>query len=392
MGKLAACLLAVSLVTLVITHFSRGADADRGRDGRPAVVVDRAVTLRPGSDFAEDLRRSVEAVNRGQVDVLRFTAGEFVMPAGLKLNRRMGEGGLAITGAGEGITRLLFTEVDCGLEVRLDTDIRRTVESPSFRLENLSLVARGNCGTAVRLMRGSQDLRGGTAAKMLSKLSIDSLKGGWSEGIVCSDLAFCSFKDITLRMPRPGATGILITGDTAPVDHHLSGIRVLSANTGIRIEGDVEGVYIDQATLIGVEVGIEWNTTGHEPLLALSGSHISARQACVRANNLLQPVITGNLLYQAGPDHPWTGIDIITERSTAYDLLQISHNTLHGNPNHKHPTTGISIEAGSAGALHSNVFSAVSTGIRLGAKAEGIEPASNVFSKTGKPLHRGARK
>lgn len=347
----------------------------------------RVIVLRPGSNFDQELHAATEAVNEGRADVMQFAPGEFQIDHSLQLTKRMNEGGVRISGAGPGITKLVFSGEGTGIDVRLDTDIKNTSQEPSFRLEELSLVASGKCGTAVEVMKRDPNTRGGTSPKLFSNLVIEGAKGGsWAAGIRATDTTFCSFRDITLRLPRVDAVGIWITGTTAPVDHHLSGIRVLSADTGIKVGGNVEGVYIDQLTMIGVDVGIDWDTAGHEPLLALSGSHISARVACVRANNILQPVITGNLLYQAGGKQAWTGIDIITERATPYDLLQISNNTLHGNPNHTEPNTGISIMAGSGGVINANVFSAVDTGIRLGKQAAALKPSNNVFKNTPKHL------
>ena len=350
---------------------------------------ERVFTLSPGADFEKNLDLAVKAINAGKADVLCFTPGEFYLSKGLKFQKSKGQGGLRITGGGPGITKLIFSCKEAAIVVKIDTDIRNSSESPSLRLEELSLIATGECGAALDIMRGDTKTSGGTATKIFSNLNIDGQKGGsWASGIQVTDLTFTTFQNITMRLPRPGATGIHITGNTAPVDHHLSSIRILSADTGIKIGGKVEGVYIDQGTIIGVDTGIDWDTTSHEPLLAFSGSHISARYTCIKARNLLQPVITGNLLYQAGTDKEWKGIDITTERATNYDLLQISNNIFHGNPKHTVPNTGISINAGSAGVINANVFSALDVGIKLGEKAKDLEPSNNVFKGVPKTLFR----
>ncbi len=359
---------------------------------RNAMVFDdrlqRVVLLSPGTDLEEQLKSAVRRANAGEVDVIRFAPGEFRMPGGLEFQRKLKQGGLRITGHGPGITRLVFSTSQIAIKVQLDTDIHQAATSPSFVLEELSLLASGQCGTAVEVSRGDTSLKGGTSAKQFSNLTIEGMGGQWQTGINVRDLAFCSFRDITIRLPREGTTGISISGSTAPVDHHLSGIRIMGSSTGIHVGGDVEGVYIDQTTMIGVGIGVDWNTDGHEPLLALIGSHISARTACVRANHLLQPIITANLLYQADPEVPWTGIDIRTTRPTGYDLLQISNNTLHGDPLHTVPNTGISVEAGSAGVLNGDLFSCVDTGIRLGKNAKNLEPKNCVFRQTKAEVER----
>ena len=393
-GKRFAWLIAgqvvtASLVLLIAVSCPRVHAASAGDDGREEKASNPIVVLTPGNDFVRNLDTAIEAVNQGRVDVLHFSPGEFRISKGMKLTKRAGQGGLRITGEGPGITKLIFSCKETAIHVEVDSDVRHSSKSPSFLLQNLSMIASDKCGTAVDFSLGNQSTSGGTAIKLFSNLTIEGEAGGsWAAGIKTTDLTFCSFRDVTLRLPREGAIGIFITGKTAPVDHHLSGIRILSAHTGIKVGGNVEGVYVDQTTMIGVDIGLDWDTTGHEPLLALSSSHISARTTCIRANNLLQPVITGNLLYQAGSDTTWTGIDVTTPRSTAYDLIQISNNTFHGNPKHTVPNTGISIQAASAGAINANVFSALDVGIRLGKETTDLKPSNSIFKNTAEEIVR----
>lgn len=348
----------------------------------------RTVILSPGNDFAKSLARAVVDANADKIDEIRFLSGDYQMPGELAFEKKFGEGGLRISGAGVGLTRLVFRDVAAAILVRLDTDIREAEASPSFSIEGVSLQAKGNCGTAVQLERRDQTRQGGIAEKRFSDLAIEGKGGNWSMGIKVNDVTFCTFRDITLRLQNPNGTGIFITGQLAPVDHHLTGVRILACHTGIKVGGTVEGVYVQQATIIGVDIGIDWDTDGFEPLLAVSGSHISARSVCIRGNNLLQPVIVGNLLYQPQGPMPWHGIQLRSKQTTGYDLLQISNNTLHGHPAHKVENTGIAVNAASAGVLDGNIFSAVDIGIRLGKDAFSIVPTDSVYRATGKELVR----
>lgn len=349
---------------------------------------ERTALLSPGSDFAQSITRAVEDANADQIDEIRFLPGVYEMPGGLVFEKKFGHGGLRISGAGVGLSRLIFNNEPSAILVRLDTDIRPSDISPAFSIEGLSLQAQGNCGTAVQLERRDLTRQGGIAEKSFRNLAIEGKGGSWEMGIKVVDVTFCTFRDITLRPQHPKGTGIFITGQQAPVDHHLHGIRILGCHTGIKVGGNVEGVYVQQATIIGIDVGIDWDTDGFEPLLAVAGSHISARSACIRANNLLQPVIVGNLLYQPQGGGSWCGVQIRSKRSTGYDLLQISNNILHGHPEHEADNTGIEVNAASAGVLDGNIFSAVDTGIRLGKDASNIHHTDSVFRATGIELVR----
>lgn len=350
--------------------------------------LERTVLLSPGNDFWASLAKAVADANAGKIDEIRFLSGEYEMPEGLVFEKKFGQGGLRISGAGVGLTRLVFKDVPTAILVRLDTDIRQTDVSPAFTIEGVTLQAQGKCGTAVQLERRDQTRQGGIAEKRFSDLAIEGKGGSWDMGIKVIDVTFCTFRDITLRTQNPKGTGISITGQNAPVDNHLTGVRILGCHTGIKVGGNVEGVYVQQATIIGIDIGIDWDTDSFEPLLAVTGSHISAQSVCIRANNLLQPIISGNLLYQSGNEGSWCGIQIRSKQATGYDLLQISNNILHGDPSHKAENTGIEVNAASAGVLDGNIFSEVDTGIRLGKDASGINPTDNVFRATDKELVR----
>ncbi len=340
------------------------------------------IVLKPDDDFPTQLAAAVAAVNTGQTKVLAFAPGEFLIEHPIEFRLRFGHPGLRIRGAGAGITRLVFKEVEAGLRAHLDTGITRRETNPALTIDDLSLIASGTCGTAIDLLPGAPDHRGGVAPKSFRNLTIEGKNGTWRTGIRADDLAFCTFRDITLRLAREDCTGIYLSGKSSPVDHHFDGIRILGGSTGIRVTGTVEGVYLNQITMIGTDIGIDWDTESHEPLLALSGSHINARSCCVRANHLLQALITGNLFYQADPKLPWSGITIRTARPTAYDLHQISNNTFHGHPKHSENNTGLDIAAASSAVIAGNIFSALDTGIRLGQQATELKPSDSVFKDT----------
>lgn len=354
----------------------------------PLQAADSAgVTLHPSGQLTTQLEEAVASVNSGKVTAITFGPGDFEIDQALEFKLPFGHPGLRIQGSGPGITRLIFKKAN-GIQASLETGLTARQRNPSILIENLSLVANGKCAAAISLKPGDSEHRGGVASKTIRNITIEGQQGSWTTGIVVDDLTFCTFRDLILRLPGKSSTGIHLTGKSAPVDHHFDGIRILGGATGIRVTGTVEGVYLHQITMINTDIGIDWDTTGPEPLLSLSGSHINARSCCLSANKLLQPIIIGNLFYQANPELPWTGIRFSTEKPTAYDLFQISNNTFHGHPRHSEPNTGLFISAASAAVLQGNLFSHTDTGIDLGKHASHLKPTASVFKNTATSISR----
>jgi hypothetical protein len=183
----------------------------------------------------------------------------------------------------------------------------------------------------------------------------------WSVGIGTYDCAFVTIQGVDYQ---GAGVAVHFDGRHSPVDNHVHRLRVTGARIGIEVSGNCEGVYVSQSTLLFTERGVYWHTDGCEPLFSLTGSHISATRECIHASNLLQPLITGNLLYQHGPGH-WVGIWLTGMEPTPYDLIQVAHNTIHGFSSPGLPRNGIVVTRRSGGLIQGNVIHNVDTGIWL---------------------------
>ncbi len=124
---------------------------------------------------------------------------------------------------------------------------------------------------------------------------------GWAKGVHVVD---SQQTDLT-RVYYLGQSGDItvgeafsIDGTTDPTDHFLRNCRATWGGTGLKVRGTVEGVVLDDSTLLGVGRGIDWDTTAIETYLNATNNHINANTHCIYANNLLTPIFADNLLYE----------------------------------------------------------------------------------------------
>ena len=173
----------------------------------------------------------------------------------------------------------------------------------------------------------------------------------------------------------------MIKGNNNPIDNYINQLRVTRAKTGIMVQGNTEGVYINQATMIGVRNGIDWNTNGFEPLLSVANSHINAYVNCIVAKNILQAIINGNLLYQC--KHPkvkeWSAIKVDGKKGTPVDLSIISNNIIHGFDKGNTRLTGINILQRYNSIISNNIIFRTNVGVFLGTRTRDISVDNNRF-------------
>ena len=344
---------------------------------------DGIITIFPGPTASEQIDKATEAAESNTIHTIRFAAGDFHLSVPIRVHKKYGENGIRIEGAGPGLTRLYFSSVKTAIEIILDTGRPQAHRLPSCSVADMTLVAMNDCGTAIKLTKGDNHPTGGISHKILQNLMIltepGKKAGSWEKGIHVNELTFVTISNLTTRLPSGKGIAILLEGNNNPVDHHLDAIRINQGGVGIEVRGNTEGVYCSHLTMIGPDVGIRWATTSWEPLLLLTASHINAKSCCVELNNILQPLISANSFYQVDPEHPWTAVAILTEKSTPYDLIQISNNQFHGHPGHTVPNTGISINAASSGVVGNNVFSAVDTAVHLGEEVGEIKISGSSY-------------
>jgi hypothetical protein len=316
-----------------------------------------------------DAANSDDAVHDALERAIRSGGGTIQLPAGTyrfakPLEIRLPPGvGVAIRGDGPEMSRLVWEGEQGGIDVRF------TPQGGAIIVEGMSLLRAGRfADSAVRLVS-----EGGTSPapkKLVRDLVIGGANtGGWARGVDAVECTFLTIDDVDFRGggEKQGATAIRFSGEHDPVDNYVSRLRVTSAQTGVEVVGTCEGVYVNQSTMIGVERGVHWHTTHGEPLLALSGCHVAASRDCVFGHNLIQPIITGNLLYQSpdGGEGEWAGIRLSADQPSIYDLLQVCDNTIHGFPKPPGPRIGIAIQSRQGGLIRGNVIQGADTGIVL---------------------------
>jgi hypothetical protein len=322
---------------------------------------DRIVTVRGGGSPADDaVRAALERLIRAGGGTLYLPAGNYRFAKPLDVRPPPGVG-VAIRGDGPELSRLVWDGEQGGIDVRFQPQ----GGSGLVLIEGMSLYrAARRADSAVRLVS-----EGGTSPapkKLVRDLIIGGGKdGGWACGIDAVECTFLTLEDVDYR--GGGGTAVRFSGERDPVDNYISRLRVTSAQTGVEVVGNCEGIYITQSTMIGVERGIHWHTTHGEPLLALSGCHIAASRDCVLGHNLIQPIITGNLLYQSpdGGDGEWAGVRLSADQPSIYDLIQVCDNTIHGFPKPPGPRIGIAIQNRLGGLICGNIIQGADTGILL---------------------------
>ena len=128
--------------------------------------------------------------------------------------------------------------------------------------------------------------------------------GRWSQGIVLDSCRMDKLRNITLGLNR-ATEGIALINKC--MDSVLSNIVCSNVLNGtgaaILINGEAEGIHIEQSTIINCNVGINAVATGFEPSLFVSDTHTNCRKYGVFAKNFGQLNIHDNLFYA------WTTTD-----------------------------------------------------------------------------------
>jgi hypothetical protein len=321
------------------------------------------------------------AVERAVEECLKSGGGTVYFPAAAyRLEKRIHVAlpagiGIALRGDGPGLSQLSWTGKSAGIELRFHAEGGLDGNKGAVIVEGLTLLAQAEgAGSAIRL-----SCEGGTSPSP-KKLVRDIVLAGWDVGIDCHECTFTTIDNVDYQGPRALA-GVAVRFDGArdPVDNYVTRLRVFNARHGLEVLGNSEGVYLTQSTMLAVERGIHWHTTRGEPLLSLTATHIAASRDCVFGHNLIQPLISGNLLYQAGAtDGEWAGIRLEADEPSIYDLLQVSHNTIHGFPKLSQSPLGIVITNRTGGIVQSNVIQGVKIGVRLDQGTSEVRVLDNV--------------
>ena len=136
----------------------------------------------------------------------------------------------------------------------------------------------------------------------------------FNSAITCTDARNLNFNKIRIMGDRTNGSaqqsnhGIELLGASSPVEAFLSEIRIYFVKKALIILDSFEGVYLNQCAFVAVDRGVEWITSGGEPLLSLVNSHINARLSCVITVGVVQYGVTSNLFYGQSIDGNFIGI------------------------------------------------------------------------------------
>ena len=296
---------------------------------------------------------------------------------------------IQLKGHGVGTTTLHWKHgsISQGITIHFESSGSLAGHKGSINVQNISLINNADVedAVAISLLNRSKAPSGAeTPTKNIRDIGIGGYTADkyWNYGIVLDDCTFTNVDRLTFNGNRfMKGNAILIKGNNNPVDNYINQLRVTSAENSIIVQRSTEGVYINQATMIGVRNGINWHTMGFEPLLSVANSHINALLNCITAKNILQAIIYGNLLYQH--KHPkikeWSAIKIDGKRGTKVNLRIISNNVIHGFDKFNTNLIGINLLQRHNSIVTDNIIFRTHVGVYLGKQTRDISVDNNHF-------------
>ena len=295
--------------------------------GSGAIISDVQTRLRK-QILATDYSTLAEAIAAAVNNELIIPAGTYTLSSRLDIDLT-GIQDISIKGAGRELTKLVFTGDTVGLDITMEN--AEYIDGTAVNLEGFSVItSQDRVATAINVNGGHS--AGFTATgPVFEKITMrgSDTSTGWAKGLALTDTANTEINNVYYLGKRNDktTTALEITGTNSPADHIIRGFRATFFEKGIAIAGTVEGVYADSCVLVSGARGVDWNTTGTEPLLNLNNSHINTYEYGVYGVRCNQPFISNNLIYQdpGGVGGSWTGI-FLNDSAHAH----VSGNTLHG--------------------------------------------------------------
>lgn len=297
---------------------------------------------------------------------------------------------LRMQGSGEEQTILLWSCDDGGIEITFSTTwwlrVEASLPGNAFTIEGMTLAtdrAPALAGTAIKvdgLSAASHPINTLQFARLTFR-GTGPTETQWAEGISIDGLGGSQSHDLTWFGYNDSRTGsvIKIRGDLThqPVNHKFTNLKANFFDIGFDLGQYVEGVHIENTTLVSGNHGIYWDAVSAESQLALHNSHINSDLEPIWLNRVFDSQIVGNLLFTNDP-----GITAILVREGGY-------NTIVGNTIRSGDGTGdngIHIDYVSTwNAAHRNVIvgnfiMGYATGVRLDASSLGTVMNGNAFA------------
>jgi hypothetical protein len=295
---------------------------------------------------------------------------------------------LRIRGDGADTTTIRFTGGTHGFDIDGGTISGTGVDDNFIVLEGVTLMtAQAGAGSALQV-----NWTGGSGGidRILQMKNV-IMRGEthnthyWSKGLDAFNARNALISDCHIQSKRGDTIGVgfFFDGDVSgsPVDNILDGCSAYWCDKAVEVDNTFEGLLIDQCFFINCTYGVYWNTTGDEPLLSVQGSHMNCYNWCIYGFNVIQCLISKNLLYQpTASNENWVGIELDGTSATSTDSdIQIKDNILEwfsgsGSKN------GIVVDARGKGYIAGNTIKDMDTGVWLQSNSQNIKVIDNDFN------------
>ena len=281
-----------------------------------------------------------------------FCTGTFKLTHAVAVDLKP-DGGFFLQGAGRQLCKFLLATPSAGVTIRGGTP--EQYHTPQVVMHDLSVAPAARLtGPALTIAytggSGSTDptldLRN-IAIKPASDsfyaptcLELDNVRNGVVQGVNC---------DGANGDWQPGSRGILIKGDSQPVELVLNASVTAFMDIGIALEGTWQGIAITEAACVGCRVGIKATASDNAGVwLRVLDSHFNVEDFGVEAVNIATVHATGNFIYlnDVGPSQArYHACFSLTMISQATQWAKLSGNACDGTQLKATPKYGVYIDS-----------------------------------------------
>ena len=244
-------------------------------------------------------------------------------PAGIyKVDRRFViNNAVAIRGAGSGITQIWWASthpVEQGFQlmkypVHID-GVTLTTSAKSTQNQGPTAIdinfkgqltrnpnRRRNPGLPARII-GQREQSRGTINDVVISGHANDRRNAWRNGILMTDVMHFIVSKFNFVGHREhgqmhSANAISVTGEGAPVELHFTDIWAFDCNTGLRIEGNAEGVQVQRGVFVNLNYGIVMRLNNDRPQHHITHTHVNAFHICIHIIGSSSPTVAHCELY-----------------------------------------------------------------------------------------------
>jgi hypothetical protein len=309
-----------------------------------------------GDSTSDDTAAIQAAFNSGKA--IFFPEGDYKVTAGLTLP----DNHVCITGSGPKKSRILVNHTSTAISYT-STDRRRQAVFKDIGIVSL------NASSTLALEVIFPETTGVDQIQLIAEnLSISREgEGVWATGGVrCQNVTNPIFSKFVITGTY-ATTQYGISFEGQCLDSSITQSRFYLLQNGVKIGGTSEGLTISEAAIVGVRTGVNAQSSGYEPWLALTNTHINATERCIKTVNRSEMTISNCLLYSGNAFNDtsdWAAIDIASSGSIQTLCVQIS-NTQFNKSSFTGTTTGIIVNNAQWVEIDNCIFGPMGVGIAL---------------------------